>query len=166
MAGGALQGLLDELTGRRGWTREQLAKAAGVSEEAIRDLAERPARLTSGNVTLRALSKALEVDAWLLERAAASPRENLHELVRLTDAASGGRLGALRELAGNLVPDSIDEAVRMARQTLSPDRQIELAHLVTLFARLDLVDRQLLLAVATRLASQDLADPGDAGARS
>lgn len=158
MADGALQGLLDELNGRRGWTQQQLAKVAGVSEEAIRDLADKPARLRTGNVTLRALSKALEVDVWLLERAAASPRENLGELVRLTDAATGGRLGALRDLAGTIVPDTVDDAVRMARQTISPDRQIELAQLITLFARMETADRQLVLALAARLVEHERED--------
>ncbi len=148
---GALTGLVNELRKRQGWTMDRLADVAGVSEAAIQKVLDAPAQLRSGDTTLRALSTALQVDAWLLERAASSPRENVDELVRLAERVSGGSLTRARRLVGDAVPDSLDEAIAMARATVTPNRQLELAELITAFTKLDVADREILLAVAGRM---------------
>ena len=107
---------------------------------------------------LRALSRALQVDAWLLERAASSPSDNVGELVRLADRMAGGPVDRLRRVVGGAVPDSLDEAVRMARSSVSPARQLELAQLMTVFTKLDPMDREYLLALSVRLL-EGPADP-------
>jgi transcriptional regulator with XRE-family HTH domain len=149
---GALTQLVEQLRRRRGWTTDRLAEAAGMSEAALQRLLDAPGQLTSGDTRLRALSTALQVDAWLLERAASSPRDNVDELVRLADRMSGGTVARLRQVLEGAVPDSLDEAVRMARSSVSPARQLELAQLITVFTRLDPMDREYLLALAARLA--------------
>lgn len=150
--GGALGAVVEQLRESRGWTRARLAEAAGMSEQALHRLLDGSVQPSAGDPRLRALSAALQVDAWLLDRAAASPRDNVDELVRLADRLSGGTLGRLRRVLRGAVPDSLDEAVRMARGSISPARQLDLAHLVTVFTRLDPVDREYLLALAARLA--------------
>lgn len=151
-AADALTGLVDRLRRQRGWTTGALAEAAGMSEAALQRLLDAPGQLTTGDARVRALSRALQVDAWLLERAIASPRENLDELVRLADRMSGGTVARLRQVLEGAVPDSLDDAVRMARSSVSPARQLELAQLITVFTRLDPMDREYLLALAARLA--------------
>jgi transcriptional regulator with XRE-family HTH domain len=148
----ALGSLVEELRKRQGWTMEKLAEVAQLPEQAVQRVLEAPSDLRSGDVTLRALSSALRVDAWLLERAAASPKDNVGELLRLTDQLSGGAASRVRRLAGSAVPDSLDQAVRMARQSVSPAKQLELAHLITLFTAMAPHDREFLLALAARLA--------------
>ena len=148
---GALTGLVEQLRRQQGWSRERLAEAAGMSEAALQKVLETPGQLASGDARLRALSAALQVDAWLLERAASSPRENVDELVRLADRLSGGTIARLRRALGSAVPDSLEEAVRMARTSVSPARQLELANLITVFTKMDPVDREYLLALAVRL---------------
>lgn len=148
---GAFSGLVEQLRESRGWTTDRLAEAAGMSESALERLLEAPTQATSRDTQVRALSRALQVDAWLLERAIASPRENVDELVRLADRMSGGTMGRLRRILGAAVPDSLDEAVRIARSTVSPTRQLELAHLITVFSKMDPMDREYLLALAARL---------------
>lgn len=149
---GALAQLVERLRRQRGWTQERLAEAAGMSEDALRRLLDAPGEITGGDARLRALAAALQVDAWLLERAVSSPRENLDELVRLADRLSGGTLVRLQRVLTGAVPDSLDDAVRIARSTVSPTRQLELAQLITVFTRLDPMDREYLLALAARLA--------------
>ena len=149
---GALAQLVERLRRQRGWTQERLAEAAGMSEYALRRLLDAPGEITGGDARLRALAAALQVDAWLLERAVSSPRDNLDELVRLADRLSGGTLARLQRVLVGAVPDSLDDAVRMARSTVSPTRQLELAQLITVFTRLDPMDREYLLALAARLA--------------
>lgn len=149
---GAFTLLVEQLRRRRGWTTDRLAEAAGMSEAALQRLLDTPGQLTSGDARLRALSTALQVDAWLLERAASSPRDNVDELVRLADRMSGGTVARLRRVLEGAVPDSLDDAVRMARSSVSPTRQLELAQLITVFTRLDPMDREYLLALAARLA--------------
>lgn len=157
---GALTGLVDRLRRQQGWTMDRLADAAGMSEAALQRMLDRPAQLASSEAQLRALSRALQVDAWLLERAAASPRDNVDELVRLADRMSGGTVARLRRVLEGAVPDSLDDAVRMARSSVSPARQLELAQLITVFTRLDPMDREYLLSLAARLAEGRL--PADA----
>lgn len=149
---GALGQLVDQLRRRQGWTTDRLAEAAGMSEAALQRVLDAPGQVSSGDTRLRALSRALQVDAWLLERAASSPRDNVDELVRLADRMSGGTLARLRRVLEGAVPDSLDEAVRMARTSVSPSRQLELAHLITVFTRMDPMDREYLMALAARLA--------------
>lgn len=156
---GALTHLVDRLRHQRGWTTDRLAEAAGMSEAALQQLLATPGQLTSGDARLRALATALQVDAWLLERAAASPRDNVDELVRLADKMSGGTVARLRQLLEGSVPDTLEEAVRMARSSISPARQLELAQLVTVFTRLDPMDREYLLALAARLAAGRVPPP-------
>ncbi len=151
-ANGALTGLVDQLRRRQGWTMDRLAEAAGMSEAALQRVLERPGQLTSSDAQLRALSRALQVDAWLLERAASSPRDNVDELVRLADRMSGGTVARLRRVIEGAVPDNLDDAVRMARSSVSPARQLELAQLITVFTRMDPMDREYLLSLAARLA--------------
>lgn len=151
-AQGALTGLVDQLRRRQGWTMDRLAEAAGMSEAALQRVLERPGQLTSSDAQLRALSRALQVDAWLLERAASSPRDNVDELVRLADRMSGGTVARLRRVLEGAVPDTLDDAVRMARSSVSPARQLELAQLITVFTRMDPMDREYLLSLAARLA--------------
>ena len=122
-----------------------------MSEAALQKVLDTPGQLASGDARLRALSAALQVDAWLLERAASSPRENVDELVRLADRLSGGTIARLRRALGSAVPDTLEEAVRMARTSVSPVRQLELANLITVFTKMDPVDREYLLALAVRL---------------
>ena len=153
---GALHGLVDELRKRQGWTTHKLAEVAGISEQKLRRMLETPSQLTASDATVKALSKALQVDAWLLERASASPRENVGELVRLADEVSRGSLSRLRGLAGAAVPETLEEAVRIAKTTVSPTRQLELAELITLFARMDPADRQFVLALANRMVAGPL----------
>lgn len=148
---GALTALVDRLRRQQGWTMDRLAEAAGMSEQALERLLEAPGQLTSGDARLRALSKALQVDAWLLERAIASPRENVDELTRIADRMSGGTLSRLRRVLEGAVPDGLEEAVRMARSSVSPARQLELAHLITVYTKMDPMDREYLLALAARL---------------
>ena len=148
---GAFTLLVEQLRRRRGWTTDRLAEAAGMSEAALQRLLDAPSQLTTGDARLRALSTALQVDAWLLERAASSPRDNVDELVRLADRMSGGTVARLRRVIEGAVPDSLDDAVRMARSSVSPARQLELAQLITVFTRLDPMDREYLLALAARL---------------
>ena len=148
---GALSGLVEQLRRRQGWTMDRLAEAAGMSEAALQRVLEAPGT-SPGDRQLRALSRALQVDAWLLERAAASPRDNVDELVRLADRMAGGTVERLRALIGGAVPSDLDEAVRMARSTVSPTRQLELAQLITVFTKIDPMDREYLLALAARLA--------------
>lgn len=155
---GALTQVVDQLRRRRGWTMDRLAEAAGMSEATLHRVLDTPAQLTAGDARLRALSTALQVDAWLLERAAASPRENVDELVRLADRMSGGTVARLRRVLEGAVPDNLDEAVRMARSSISPNRQLELAQLITVFTRLDPMDREYLLALAARLAEGRVPD--------
>ncbi len=147
----ALSGLLEEARRRRGVTQQQLAELAGVSQDAVKNLLEAPASIRGDKVTIKALSKALAVDAWLLERAAASSGENIDEFVGLLDRASGGRLKALRTLSDAARPDSIEEAILMVRSSLTPDRQLELVQMIGLFNKLEMADRQLLLAIAARM---------------
>lgn len=149
---GALTGLVDRLRRQQGWTMDRLAEAAGMSEAALQRALDRPGQLASSEAQLRAVARALQVDAWLLERAAASPRENVDELVRLADRMSGGTVARLRRVLEGAVPDSLDDAVRMARSSVSPARQLELAQLITVFTRLDPMDREYLLSLAARLA--------------
>lgn len=151
-AQGALTGLVDQLRRRQGWTMDRLAEAAGMSEAALQRVLERPGQLTSSDAQLRALSRALQVDAWLLERAASSPRDNVDELVRLADRMSGGTVARLRRVIEGAVPDNLDDAVRMARSSVSPARQLELAQLITVFTRMDPLDREYLLSLAARLS--------------
>ncbi len=148
---GALTGLVEQLRRQQGWSRARLAEAAGMSEAALQKVLETPAQFTSGDARLRALATALQVDAWLLERAASSPRDNVDELVRIADRLSGGTLARLRRALGSAVPDNLEEAVRMARTSVSPARQLELANLITVFTKMDPVDREYLLALAVRL---------------
>lgn len=148
---GALHTLVDQLRRRQGWTMDRLADAAGMSEQALQGMLEVPTA-PPADVQLRALARALQVDAWLLERAAASPRENVDELVRLADRMAGGTVERLRALVGGAVPADLDEAVRMARASVSPARQLELAQLITVFTKMDPMDREYLLALAARLA--------------
>ena len=129
-----------------------------MSEAALQKVLETPGQLTSGDARLRALSTALQVDAWLLERAASSPRDNVDELVRLADRLSGGTLARLRRTLGSAVPDTLEEAVRMARTSVSPARQLELANLITVFTKMDPVDREYLLALAVRLLEGPVRD--------
>lgn len=156
--GGALSALIEQLRRQQGWTMERLAEAAGMSEQALQKVLDRPGQVRSGDAQLRALSHALKVDAWLLERAADSPRGNVDELLRLADRMSGGTLGRLRRILGTAVPDSLDDAVRMARTTVSPNRQLELAHLITVYTRMSVADREYLLALAARLAEGPVPD--------
>lgn len=156
---GAFTTLVDRLRRQRGWTEARLAEAAGMSEAALQRLLDAPGEMTGSDARLRALAAALQVDAWLLERAAASPRDNVDELVRLADRLSGGTLARLQRVLQGAVPDSLDDAVRMARSTVSPTRQLELAQLITVFTRLDPMDREYLLALAARLA-EGRVDPG------
>lgn len=149
---GALTGLVDQLRRRQGWTMDRLAEAAGMSEAALQGVLERPGQLTSSDAQLRALARTLQVDAWLLERAASSPRDNVDELVRLADRMSGGTVARLRRVLEGAVPDTLDDAVRMARSSVSPARQLELAQLITVFTRMDPMDREYLLSLAARLA--------------
>lgn len=149
---GALTALVEQLRRQQGWTVARLAEAAGMSEAALHRVLEAPSQASLGDVQLRALSRALQVDAWLLERAASSPRENVDELVRLADRMAGGTVERLRSLIGGAVPSDLDEAVRMARATVSPARQLELAQLITVFTKMDPMDREYLLALAARLA--------------
>ena len=148
---GALTALVEQLRRRQGWTMDRLAEASGMSEAALQRVLEAPGT-SPGDRQLRALSRALQVDAWLLERAAASPRDNVDELVRLADRMAGGTVERLRALIGGAVPSDLDEAVRMARSTVSPARQLELAQLITVFTKMDPMDREYLLALAARLA--------------
>ncbi len=157
---GALTGLVDRLRRQQGWTMDRLAEAAGMSEAALQRVLDRPGQLASSEAQLRALARALQVDAWLLERAATSPRDNVDELVRLADRMSGGTVARLRRVLEGAVPDSLDDAVRMARSSVSPARQLELAQLITVFTRLDPMDREYLLSLAARLAEGRL--PRDA----
>lgn len=156
---GALTHLVEQLRRRRGWSAERLAEAAGMSEAALERILEAPGQLTTGDARLRALSTALQVDAWLLERAASSPRENVDELVRLADRMSGGTVARLRRVLEGAVPDNLDDAVRMARSSVSPNRQLELAQLITVFTRLEPMDREYLLALAARLAEGRVPPP-------
>ena len=149
--GGALTGLVEELRRRQGWTMDRLAEAAGMSEQALQRLMDAPGNVDAGDASMKALSRALQVDAWLLERAASSRGENVDELVRIAEKLSGGTLSRLRSILGSAVPDGLDEAVLMARQSVSPAKQLELAHLITVFTKMDPVDREFLLALAARL---------------
>ena len=155
---GALTGLVDQLRRQRGWTNARLAEAAGMSEAALQRVLETPGQLATGDARLRALSAALQVDAWLLERAVASPRENVDELVRLADRLAGGTIRRLQRALGSAVPDTLEEAVRMARTSVSPARQLELAHLITVFTKMEPVDREYLLALAVRLLEGPVQD--------
>jgi transcriptional regulator with XRE-family HTH domain len=151
-------GLVDQLRRQQGWTMGRLAEAAGMSEQALQRLLDAPGQATAGDAQLRALARALQVDAWVLERAASSPRENVDELLRLADRVSGGTLGRLRRIIEDAVPDSLDDAVRIARASVSPAHQVELAHLITVYTRMAPTDREFLLALAARLLEGPLSD--------
>jgi transcriptional regulator with XRE-family HTH domain len=154
---GALTGLVDQLRRQQGWTMDRLAEAAGMSEHALQRLLDAPGQTTASDAQLRALARALQVDAWVLERAAASPRENVDELLRIADRLSGGALGRLRRVVEDAIPDSLDDAVRMARSSVSPAHQVQLAHLITVYTRMAPADREFLLTLAARLLEGPLA---------
>ena len=69
-----------------------------------------------------------------LAEVAGVSEQAIHRTLEAPERLSGGSLSRLSHLAGAAVPDSLDEAVRMARTSVSPARQLELAELITAFS--------------------------------